>query len=58
MVLRANRDKVDQEAQALSIAAKEAKDAARLEWRKRNPAKVRKRRHLPLFAALYKEVAE
>lgn len=53
MNVRLNRDKIDREAQVLTIAAREAKNAASLEWCKRNPAKVRKRRFFPLFAALY-----
>lgn len=41
MKLRANREKIDQQAQELSEAAREARNAANREWRKKHPAKVR-----------------
>lgn len=39
--MRTNREKVDQDAKNLSDAAREARNAANREWRKKNPAKVR-----------------
>lgn len=39
--MKFNRQKIDQEAQELSKAAREARNAANRAWRKKNPGKVR-----------------